>query len=221
MVDFRKKLNQNKGYDVFEEKEKKIEKERSNNVYRFWLPPENGAKIVFLDDNPPIIEEHQLKIAGSWKNWFTCLRTVGEACPICDVMNDNPSTVGFYTIIDTSEWKDSRGNVHKNEIKLLPAKYNSLKMLRRYSKKHGGLQNKVFDVYRTNSDAYNIGDVYDFEAELTDNQIKELNEEAAPVDYAEVLAPKSPAELKEIIQGKSGGGQSFEDYEDDDFDVNY
>ena len=68
------------GYDVADEKIEKIEQEIANRVYRLWLKPEGETTIVFMDDKPPIIEEHQLKIGDSWQNWFTCLEVLGQPC---------------------------------------------------------------------------------------------------------------------------------------------
>ena len=95
MLDFKALLDRSKGYDVFEEKERAAEEKQKSYVNRFWLPGDSNAKIVFLDDNPPIIEEHQLQIDGDWKNWFTCLRMVGEVCPICARYSNDQRTISL------------------------------------------------------------------------------------------------------------------------------
>jgi len=220
---FRDLINQRRGYDEFAKKEEEYEERRKSFVNRFWLPPEGNTKIIFLDDDPPIIEEHQLKINGDWKNWFTCLRLIGEACPICDILNDTPYTVGFYTIIDTATWTDKKGNEHKNEKKLFAAKFKALQMLRRLSQKRGGLVGCVFDVYRSSKDAFNTGDVFDYEGRLEIEQIKKLNPDIEPFDYAEVLAPKSVAEIKKILQknAEKMSGADFSDFEKDEDEVKF
>lgn len=219
MSDFKDLLNRSRGYDEFERRERVYEEKQRDYVNRFWLPAEGSTKIIFLDDDPPIIEEHQLKIGGDWKNWFTCLRLVGESCPICDVLEDNPYTIGFYTIIDTAEWTDKRGGVHKNERKLFPAKFKALQMLKRLSQKRGSLAGCCFDVYRSSRDAFNTGDVFDFEGKLEADQIKRLNEDITPFNYAEILAPKTPAEIMSLLQinsEKMVDGVDFSGYADDD-----
>lgn len=225
-MDFKELLEKSRGYDNFEKKEKEYEEKQKSFVNRFWLPGEGSAKIVFLDDNPPIIEEHQLQINGDWRNWFTCLRIVGEACPICDVLDNKPYTVGFYTIIDTTEWTDKSGTTHKNELKLFAAKFKTLQILKRLSGKRESLVGCVFDVFRSSSDAANTGDVFEYEGRLTKEQILKLNKDAKVFDYAKIIKPKSAAEIAAILNrnseasygaGKPQGNTSFEyDYDDDD-----
>mgnify|MGYP000866051117 CR=1 FL=1 len=224
MSSFKDLLDSRRGYDEFAKKEKEIEERQKTFVNRFWLPAEGSTKIVFLDDNPPIIEEHQLKIGGDWRNWVTCLRLIGEACPACDILNDNPYTVGFYTIIDTAVWTDKKGTERRNEKKLFPAKFKVLQMLKRLSSKRGSLVGCVFDVYRSSKDAFNTGDVFDYEGKLTDEQIKQLNKDAVPFDYAEILKPKSAAEIKKLLQGNAENmseDMGFSDFDMGDTEVKF
>lgn len=195
MSDFKDMIASSRGYDTFKEKEKEIEARQKDYINRLWLPAEGTAKIVFLDDNPPIIEEHQVQIDGDWRNWFTCLRMLGQECPICDGLDNKPSTVGFYTVLDMTEWKDKQGKTHKNELKLFAAKFKTLQVMKRLSSKRGSLEGCVFEVYRSNSDAPNTGDVFDFEGKLSKDEILELNPEAKPYDYSEILKPKEPGEI--------------------------
>ena len=211
--DFLKLLQEQRGYDAFAKKEEEYEERQRSFVNRFWLPPEKSAKIVFLDDDPVFLDEHQVKINGRWNNFFTCLRQLGQNCPLCDELNNRPATTGFYTIIDTTEWTDSRGNKHVNEKKLFAPKFKTLQMLKRLSKKRGGLQGCVFDVYRTSADAYNVGDVFDYEGKLDEEQLKKLNKDITPFDYAEILKPLSAGELLRILK------RNAESTNTDDFDV--
>jgi len=200
MSDFKDLLERSRGYDAFEEREREVEEKQKNYVNRFWLPADSNAKIVFLDDNPPIIEEHQLQIDGDWRNWFTCLRMVGEVCPICEHLDNKAYTVGFYTILDMSEWVDRNGKTHTNELKLFPAKFKTLQVLKRLSAKRGSLEGCVFEVYRSTSDAPNTGDVFDFEEKLTKDDILALNPDAKPFDYAEILQPKEVGEIMNTLK---------------------
>ncbi|NMA67776.1 MAG: hypothetical protein GX957_16355 [Clostridiaceae bacterium] len=202
-MDFKDLLERSRGYDTFAEKEKEIEERQKSFVSRFWLPGEANAKIVFLDDNPPIIEEHQLKLNNDWRNWYTCLRIVGETCPICDELDDKPYTVGFYTIIDTTEWTDKKGETHKNQLKLFAAKFQTLQILKRLSGKRGSLAGCVFDVYRSSKDAANTGDVFDFEGKLDKEDILKLIPEASIFDYSEILAPKKAGDILRDLRKNS------------------
>jgi hypothetical protein len=50
---------------------------------RFWMPPGSEKVLIFLDDEPFVFWEHNLKLNGSWRNWFTCLAPMGMECPLC------------------------------------------------------------------------------------------------------------------------------------------
>jgi len=54
-------------------------------------------------------------------------------------------------------------------------------------------------------------------------QIKKLNEDIEPFDYAEVLAPKTPAEIKKLLQknAEKMGGADFLEYEKEDDEVKF
>lgn len=99
---------------------------------RLWMPAGSTREIVFVDNEPVTIYEHNWKANGSWKNWATCLRGIEDECPGCSELGEtNRYYVGIYTVIDISEWTDRRGNKHQFEINLLPAKLKSLKKFRR------------------------------------------------------------------------------------------
>lgn len=210
-----------RGYEIADKREKEIEERRKNTVRRFWLKPEGTTKIVFLDDNPPIIDEHQVKIDGDWKHWFTCNSVIGAECPHCKAGN-KPSVTGFYTILDMSEWTDSKGNVHRNERQLFSVKLKTLKKLKRASAKQrakgfDGLVGCVFEVYRTDSDAPNTGDDYEFIERLTEEELKDLvgkNGTIEPFDYAQILAPKTEEEMNKAL--KESAETTSEEYGDDD-----
>lgn len=223
MANFKDMLDKTRGYDAFKQKEEEVESRMEDRIFRFWLKPETEAKIIFLDDDPPILEEHQLRINNSWLNWFTCRRMINEPCIICDELGDTPYTVGFYTILDLSEYKNKKGDTVKNTIKLFTPKFKALQLIKRQSQKREGLELCVYDVYRSSSDAFNVGDSFEFDTKATWEEVRALNKDAAPVDYAELLAPKSNAELKKIL-GKntesnldSGVGEYEEDEEEVEF----
>lgn len=191
-----------------EEKERLKEARLQGSVRRFWLPvdPDREVRVTFLDDTtrpseylggitPPIhYYEHQLYLNGHWRNWFTCL---GEGkCPICQKEQKRPSWCAAFSVIDHSEWKDKRGNTHKDEIKLLVAKTDMIKRLAKKGEKAGGLRGAVFDVARVSDGDANIGQDYEFVQKLNDDAIANLPE---PLPYKELLARKSREELSKII----------------------
>jgi hypothetical protein len=138
---------------------------------KFFL--KQGAKktIMFVDDDPCTIHEHSPKINGSWGTSYTCIR---EAYPddvaCCELMGqDTRHFVGYFTIVDFDEWLDKKGVLHKNEIKLLPAKFTSLKLLK--SKKEGKenrLAGRIYTVQRIAEKAPSIGDDFEYERDIKD-----------------------------------------------------
>jgi hypothetical protein len=217
MGSFADQLGKSRGYDAFKNKEAEVEERSKGRAFRFWLKPESGTKIIFLDDNPPILEEHQLKINGDWKNWFTCRRVLpGESCIICDELKDKPSVVGFYTILDLTEYTNAKGEQVKNTVKLFAPKFKALQVLKRLSQKRGGLELCVFDVYRTNSDSFNVGDVFDYEEKTDWETVRKLNPDAKPFNYEELLAPRSTEDLRKILNRGTQQSVDLDDIPEDD-----
>ncbi len=200
MSNFADIIKGSRGYTAFTKKEEDAEERQKTFVNRFYLKAGSDAKIIFLDDDPPILEEHQLKINGNWLNWFTCRRILGEPCVICDELRDTPSTVGFYTILDLSEYTNKKGEIVKNRIKLFTPKFKALQVIKRHSQKRGGLELCVYDVYRSSAESFNVGDDFQYETKTTWDEVKKLNPDAEPFNYAELLAPKSDAELRRILK---------------------
>lgn len=184
-----------RGYAEAEKKAKEIDERKSNSVFRFWMPKATTTRIVFLDDNPPVYDEHNLQINGSWKNWFTCKKQFGEQCSICDG-GTYAYTAGAYTILDGTEWTDKKGTVHKDEKKLYIAKMDTLKKLKQMSAKRGGLRGCVFEVTRTDGDkSPGTGDMFDFEYKMTEAELIAKfggadGKGVIPFNYDEILAPK-------------------------------
>lgn len=206
----------NRGYDDVE-KIAKAEEERRNTdrLYRFWMPTGTTTRIVFLDDQPPIFEEHQLQIGGDWKNWFTCLKQFGKTCPHCEAKS-YAYTAGAYTIIDGTEWTDKKGNKHVNEKKLFIAKIDTLKKLKQMSAKRGGLRGCVFEVSRTGDKSPGTGDMFDFEKKMTEEELlaafggKEKKGHE-PADYDTIFAPKDAEETKGAMNDEAKSNYEAEE----------
>ena len=117
----------------------KPEEERIATMYgpgRFWMPVESTSKLVFVDDQPACVREHNPKMNGSWKNWTTCIREIYPEDPACceKLAGDYKSYyVGYYTVIDCNKWTDKRGNTYQFEMKLFGAKIKTLKLLEQKS----------------------------------------------------------------------------------------
>lgn len=196
-----------RGYKVAKAKDDAIEEKKKSLVGRFFMKPEESKRIIFLDDSPVMIEEHQVWEDGRPK-FFTCLKMFDESCPLCK-RKHKPSSVGYYSIIDRSEWKDKQGKSHKNERKLFGAKMKALRKLRRLSKECNGLDGVEFKVYRDGSDDPTTGS--DF-TQIKKHELEYLLSkglEAEPFDYDVILAPKDESEYEEVDFVEYGKGKNL------------
>ena len=176
---------------------------------RFRIKQGEERQVIFLTDGnqSPVIWEHNpgLPSAGgrtSWNNYFTCLEPMGEECPLCAWADLNDGMYSrykaqFFTIIDTSEYKDKKDVVHKNQKRLLCAKRKSADLLvRRYLQlieDDKTLRGAKFKTYRSASDkSPAIGDDWTF-MEMIDLSALEDSEQ---LDYNEFLRPDMDASIR-------------------------
>lgn len=178
-------------------------------VFRFYLPSKTTTKLTFLDAPthpqgftfPFIFKEHQIKMNGSWRNWFTCLAVVGEGgirqrCPLCED-GDTPTIVSAYTVIDHSEWEKD-GKTHKDEIKLFVCKMVTHEKLEAQMAKRGTLRGAQYEVTRGSGDkSANCGDTFDFEGFIDLGQYGN----PAPMDYFAAFAPLTPEAMSRAVFG--------------------
>jgi len=160
----------NTGFGGIAEEETRIASSRGPR--RFYLKKGERKQIIFVDQHPACVHEYNPKLNGTWTNWFTAPKSDPNYADMETAMATinqhlggkyKDYYVGYFTIIDCSEWKDRSGNKHRFELKFLPAKIKSLKLLQSRLEDFGGLAGKAINVRRTddkNSPA--IGDVFDF-----------------------------------------------------------
>lgn len=185
----------------------------SGKLFRFYLPVKTTTQITFLDGpthpqgfpSPFIFKEHQVKLNGHWRNWFTCLAVPGPngvrgRCPAEDA-GDNSALVSAYTIIDHSRWEKD-GKIHENEVKLFVCKMATHERLASQAIKRGGsLRGCRYEVTRGSGDkSVNVGDVFDYEG-MTDLS---LYGNPQPADYFKEFAPKSLNEMLSVFGGAPG-----------------
>lgn len=215
------------GFSHFQTIEDEVEKKqaereaRGGDIFRFWMKPDKDTRIIFLTgqqdgEDIPIIEEHNLKLNGQWGNTFTCLKAIGEECPLCDA-GDRPSTVGFLLVIDRSEYTSkSNGKTYKDNLKVYPATFGTLKTLKKIAaKSERGLKGVEFEVGRSSSKAARCGDQFQREAQHDGAAIKSLLggkglKEALKTDsvkefWEKYLAPKSKADIVVLVSQKQTG----------------
>lgn len=185
---------------------------------RFWMPKGTERVIVFLTEGnqAPVIWEHQVKLGGSWRNWFTCLEPMGQPCPLCQWADSHNGQYGrykaaFFTVIDTNAFKDKAGVERKNLKKLLAAKKDTAEILKRKflnrmeaSEGKSGLKLAAYKVYRTNSDkSAAVGEDFEF-VKMADMSVFE---DASELNYSEILHPDVDGMRRVVGVLKATGGE--------------
>lgn len=155
----------NTGYEAADqEKERQA---RAGGPNRFWMKAGTTREIVFVDDEPLSLFEHQWRANGHWRNWATCCREISDVAPCCEKLGDRSrSFTGFYTIIDCSDHKDSKGTSYQYELKLLPAKLATIKLIQRKKTEKGSLIGLSYNVSRDSNDDPNCGNDFSFSKEV-------------------------------------------------------
>jgi hypothetical protein len=182
---------------------------------RWWMPPtprgEDGKFVTFLDDlvhpagykMPFTTAEHQVWDPTKKRMaYYPCIEgdpdpKTGEpmVCEGCKKFK-TASIVSAFTVIDHSEWIDSKEKVHKDEQKLLMAKASVFLKLQKQMKRRDGLRGWKVEITRGTEDDANTGDDFDF-IEKT-----ELSADIQPPDYKKIFFTPTEQELKDMIAGK-------------------
>lgn len=191
------------GYDGVDREKERIA--RAGGPNRYWMKEGTTREVVFIDDEPLCVYEHQWRANGHWRNTCTCLKDTNDITPCCEKLGEKSrSFVGFYTAVDCTKHTDSKGNSYQFEVKLFPAKLKTLGVLRRKKESKGSLIGAMFRVTRDTSDDPNCGNDFEFvrEADLEKlfavanyrgKKLPDLYKEAA--EKPDVLA-----RLKEVFQ---------------------
>jgi hypothetical protein len=131
---------------------------------RLWIPVGAQKDIVFVDDDPPGIYEHNPKMNGNYRNQLTCLLGAADDVACCQVLGPNSRYyVGYLTCVDCSSWRDKKGNEHQYEMRLFPAKMGTMKKLRRKKEEKGSLVGAMYRCARDNADSASVGDEMEFQ----------------------------------------------------------
>lgn len=132
-------------------------------IRRFFVKVDEPKEFIFADDQVFGVWEHNPKMNGKWDSHFTCLQGTGVDCPVCQVLGDKTRCyVGYYTVIDCSEWTDKKGVKHQYELKYFPAKTKTLKKLHKKKESAGTLVGMKFKADRTDKKSPNVGDDFEF-----------------------------------------------------------
>lgn len=134
---------------------------------RLWIPGGKSKECVFVDDEPICIHEHNPKMNGNYRNQMTCLQGVYDEVVCCQVLG--PASryyCGYLTVVDCSEWKDQRGNLHQYELRLLQMKMKALKKFRRKKEDRGAVLGTMWNFVREDDRSSTCGDEWEYRRDV-------------------------------------------------------
>ena len=205
---------------------------------RHWMPaPDEGEKpdpkedaqhmIVTHRGEPVGFYEHQVKINGDWRNWFTCLtmNEIGDRCPLCEHGEYRAYWAGAMTVLNITPF-DTKNGENKGRRQLVIAKNEMLGRFELWTEEDGNPDSDPRDLYgvqyrvlRSSGDAANIGDDWKkrklWTAEELEKHFAEIQDEIAEqdwdgaeeeaenllemLDYEEIFAPCTVEELEGVV----------------------
>lgn len=191
---------------------------------RFWIDTDSAAKCTFLDTPSFFMHEHNLKIAGKYFNFFTCIKDI-DTCPVCESGN-NSSYVMVGTVISHKKFTDKDGKEHTNQKQLYVARGRARqKLVRQIEKRDGDLTFCVYEMARgTSQTEASVGEDMEFIKRLTRSQIEALIPEGEdetwlqPFNYEEILRPLPAADLRKIAGGIAPIGSTEETVKENEED---
>lgn len=184
---------------------------------RFWLPPNKEARVTFLDSGLFFLKEHQIKLNGSFRNWFTCRSDI-DTCPFCDA-GESFSFVSVSTILDHTEWATKKGKKVYCTKKLFVCKGDAKKGLMLQVDRRGDLRMSQYIINRLSSEDYTTGSQFDYQGPITEADLRKmasavgmtleaylgmtekqtLEEYLKPFDYQKVFEPLSIADARKVL----------------------
>lgn len=175
------------GYDAVKDHIDNVERGRVKNI---WMKEGETRILRFIENMPKTAYRHTLKVGKYWKN-YTCLKELGQECPLCDA-GLKRGFRGGYTVIDRTPDKD--GRLPKPEACVFDIPTNSLKLFERCNNKYG-LLGRDIEVTRIGSGAQTI-----YTPQPEDKRaLTEEESKLEPIDFSKIWKPLTKRELLSII----------------------
>lgn len=153
------------GFDGINDEERRLDE--AQGPHRLWIPGGSAKDIVWVDDVPMCVHEHNPKMNGNFRNWLTCQQGVYDEVVCCQKLGvKGRYYVGYLTAVDCSVWRDNRGNEHQYEMRLVPMKLRSLKKFRRKKDDRGAMLSTLWKLSREDDNSASIGDDWDFQRDI-------------------------------------------------------
>lgn len=184
---------------------------------RFFVKKGTTKEVIFLTEaeTAKSFFEHRVKIGNTFNNFFTCLRCIGESCPMCEYSKQNDSKDNqsyaragtLFTVLDVTPYENKDGKeVVTPRKRLLVAGSRMLTTISatyEVLKKSGhSLRGYKFIVQRTPKKmSLSTGDVWIPQGSVDLSDFEDVDE----LDYQTILAPdraKMEAALKRMVPEK-------------------
>jgi hypothetical protein len=163
----------NSGFNGMQREQERLDSQHGPR--RFYIPAGQEKEVVFVDDDPFCIYEHNPKIDGNFRNWLTCLSGTPQDPVCCKTLGSKTRYYcGYLTIVDCSVWEDQRGNSHQYEMRLLQAKMKTLKKFRRKKESKGSLVSQLYMAVREDDKSPSCGDEFEHTREVEMTKLFEL-----------------------------------------------
>jgi len=200
------------------------QEQMDNQVFRYYMKPKTERVITFLDGgldvdgdlDSLVYYEHTINNPAQKYPKYVCINdpSNGVTCPVCDSGN-TPYFATVFTVLTHETWHSKKEKKDfEGSVQLFVAKQGVADKLRKRAKKYAnGLIGATFEVSRSNEDAFNVGDDYEY---VQSDSLEDLQEafpdcDVAPLDYDEVIKVHSAEELNALGFGTATnavGGES-------------
>lgn len=172
----------------------------SNQPFRFFMRPGETKELILLDEEPDFFMfEHNMKNpqTGKWGMTLPCLKDV-ENCPICENTDSTSYYAMFFTVIDLTEYTDTKGEKHEFSRKLLCVKSSQHKKFLRLYNKHKSLRGIVLEMTRDGDKDAAIGN---------------------DIEYVETIAEEELRKYVKTFKDREGNSKEEKCYEVYDYDA--
>lgn len=132
---------------------------------RWWLAAGTQKQCVFIDDSPVCFDEHQWKLQDSKFPVFgTCVAKIHtDPCCGCTTKGvQKAEYTGHLTIVDITGYKTREGKEVKYELIEMGPKLKAMNKLKFKKQSKGSLIGQLCTVTRTDENAPNTGDDFEF-----------------------------------------------------------
>lgn len=153
------------GFDGIDKEQQRLDE--LSGPARIWIPAGASKDVVYVDDDPFSIYEHNPKMSGHYRNWLTCQQGAYDEVVCCTQLGPNSRYYcGYLTVVDCSEWVDKKGNKHQYEMRLIQFKLRSLKKFKRKKEDRGAMVHTMWRLTREDDNAPTCGDDWEFQRDV-------------------------------------------------------